>query len=378
MFPELSDASPVSVVFEEKCPLFCGTLGELQLEIISGRGSGGQGAVFEARVAGYSGSNKELEDISKQQDAMQRRVAVKVLLRHSDLLPDRAVKWTPGTWCTAGQRQFGIEVQAARRCAEHDPSGHVLRVHAVGYVNVSVGADPTDIASRPALILEYAAGGSLGDLMAAQGGKLDTDPQQASASLASHKAWLAGKRMLRALRAASKAMVVHRDAKPDNMFLTVPGDVRSAKLGDLGYAMRMYEACDRGSTQVYTPGYEAPEVVENVHHGSELDVWLLGCSLLSMLTGQPPFYHSRCLPPAERAAWRHGGELVRPGSPYCDPQHPDYAQVGRYLTQAERDVLQQMLHVDPRRRPTHRKLYGTPYFMWGPTGSADYPLWELV
>jgi len=197
----------------------------------------------------------------------------------------------------------------------------------------------------------------------AHAGKLDRDPQQVS-----HKAWQVAQRMFRGLWVAPKAMVVHRDCKPDNFFLGKEGTVTSVKLGDFGVALLVQEAGTRGSTLVYTPGYEAPEVVDRLHNGTEMDVWLLGCSLLSMLTGQRPFYHTADLPPEDRKALRHGGELVRPGSPYCDPQHPDYDDVGRHLTQAERDILQKLLQQDPGKRPCWSKVMALPYMMWGPQG----------
>jgi serine/threonine protein kinase len=212
-------------------------------------------------------------------------------------------------------------------------------------------------------IMEYAEGGSVQQQLEAHGGKLDWDPQQAS-----HKAWVVAGRMLEALRVASKAYVVHRDCKPDNMFLSKQGDLSSAKLGDFGTALRVLDADTQGRTLVYTPGYEAPEMVDKLPSSSATDAWLLGCSLLTMLTGQPPFYYASHLPPEERKAWRHGGELVRPGSPYCDPDNPDYDQVGRHLTQPEREVLQKLLQEDSRRRLTLRQAWQSKYFLWGPHG----------
>jgi serine/threonine protein kinase len=324
--------------------------------------------VFEGQVVSYNGSNTQLQVISEHPDSEQRRVAVKVLLRFSDL-PAAAigvVGCTPGNWMVTGKHCFSTEVQAAQRCVQHDYMGHVLRVYAVGYVQVSNAAGGEE--RRPALIMEYAAGGCLREVMVANGGKLDRDPQQAS-----EKAWKVAQRMFKGLWVVSKAMVVHRDCKPDNAFLTKAGDVTSVKLGDFGLALLVYEAGTRGSTLVYTPGYEAPEVVDKARNGTEMDVWLLGCSLLEMLTGKLPFYHAAGLPPEQRKAWRHGGELVRPGSPYCDPTHPDYDQVGRHLTQAERDALQELLQQDPGKRPTYWKVMGMPYMMWGPQGTPPPP-----
>jgi serine/threonine protein kinase len=338
-------------------------MGQLQLRVLSGKGKGGQGAVFEAEVAGYSGSNKALQELNKQSDSVQRRVALKVLLRFSDLSEQAAVGWSAGGWLLAGLRSFSVEVEAAQRCEVRDPSGYVLRVHAIGRVPMFTGQPGGEWQPRPALILEYAAGGTVRDQLEAHGGKLDWDPQQAS-----HKAWVVAKRMLRGLRVASKSQVVHRDCKPENVFLLKQDDLESAKMGDFGYSFLAEEAGSRGTTLVYTPGYEAPEVIGKMSYGTEMDVWMLGCSLLTMLTGQEPFYHAAQLPAKERAALRCGSELVRADSPYCDPNHPDYDQVGRHLTKTERETLQKLLEPDHRYRILLRQVNALPYFIYGPSG----------
>jgi tRNA A-37 threonylcarbamoyl transferase component Bud32 len=86
-----------------------------------------------------------------------------------------------------------------------------------------------------------------------------------------------------------KAALIHRDIKPDNIFLSSDGEV---KLGDLGLAK------SAGQTQgltvtghsMGTPHYISPEQVESTKDVDlRADIYSLGCTLYHMLSGQVPF-----------------------------------------------------------------------------------------
>lgn len=55
-------------------------------------------------------------------------------------------------------------------------------------------------------------------------------------------------------------LIMHRDIKASNIFLTQCGNV---KLGDFGIAKVMENAFDKASTVIGTPYYLSPEVCEN-------------------------------------------------------------------------------------------------------------------
>jgi serine/threonine-protein kinase len=104
--------------------------------------------------------------------------------------------------------------------------------------------------------------------------------------------------ILGALDAAHVAGVVHRDLKPDNIYLvrdpSAPGAVR-VKVLDFGIAKlgadRFGEkAKTQGGTILGTPAYMAPEQCKGTSEvDARADLYALGCIMFELLTGRPPF-----------------------------------------------------------------------------------------
>lgn len=95
----------------------------------------------------------------------------------------------------------------------------------------------------------------------------------------------------RALEAAHHAGVVHRDLKPQNLFLTGEGDL---KLLDFGVAMALADTGDgerkqKGFAVFGTPEYMAPEQVAGETVDARCDIYALGCVLYELVTGTRPF-----------------------------------------------------------------------------------------
>ena len=91
--------------------------------------------------------------------------------------------------------------------------------------------------------------------------------------------------------------MVHRDIKPDNIFLHRTRDGEIVKVVDFGLAKIFDEEAVRGARQpitrgiIGTPAYMAPERLISDQYDGRTDVYSLGVILYQMLTGQPP-YHS--------------------------------------------------------------------------------------
>jgi serine/threonine protein kinase len=94
---------------------------------------------------------------------------------------------------------------------------------------------------------------------------------------------------VRALAVAHAGGIVHRDIKPDNLMLTVKGEL---KLVDLGIAKRVNE--DQGLTQtgqaVGTPLYISPEQIRGVKDiDARADIYSLGATFYQLVTGHAPY-----------------------------------------------------------------------------------------
>ncbi|MRG95763.1 serine/threonine-protein kinase [Polyangium spumosum] len=139
-----------------------------------------------------------------------------------------------------------------------------------------VAYDTSDETS-PLLVMEWLEGEDLGRRLA-------------RGPLTVREAVALGQRIAEALSVAHEAGVVHRDLKPQNVFL-VNGSTSEPRILDFGIAH-----CGEASritqtgTVIGTPSYMAPEQVRS---GSVVkasaDVFSLGCLLFECITGAPPF-----------------------------------------------------------------------------------------
>jgi serine/threonine protein kinase/CheY-like chemotaxis protein len=99
------------------------------------------------------------------------------------------------------------------------------------------------------------------------------------------------------LATAHAAGVIHRDVKPDNVFLHLPRDGEEmVKIVDFGIAKLAGGPSGSPLTvdgqMVGTPQYLAPERFLGKGYDGRSDIYSLGCMMYEMLTGQPPFVPS--------------------------------------------------------------------------------------
>ncbi len=128
---------------------------------------------------------------------------------------------------------------------------------------------------RPWIVMEYVRGRSLTEVVDADG---PLDPRRAAA---------VGLGVLRALRAAHQAGVLHRDVKPGNVLLGEDGRV---VLTDFGIAT---VAGDPGVTRtgvlLGSPAYLSPERLRGRPLGPASDLWSLGATLFTAVEGHAAF-----------------------------------------------------------------------------------------
>lgn len=96
-------------------------------------------------------------------------------------------------------------------------------------------------------------------------------------------AWCA--QILAGLTAAHDAGVFHHDLKPANTQLTTSGVVKILDFGIARYA----SATTKASSVVGTVAYMAPERLQGCVGDARSDLYSLGCMLVELLTGGPPF-----------------------------------------------------------------------------------------
>jgi tetratricopeptide (TPR) repeat protein len=142
------------------------------------------------------------------------------------------------------------------------------------------------IGDRPFLSMEFVAGGSLAERLAAS-------------ALAPADAAGLVETLARAVHAAHQCGLIHRDLKPSNVLLdTDPASPAAAplpKITDFGLAKQV--GADSGLTHtgqiLGTPSYMAPEQASGDRPvGILADVYALGAILYEALAGRPPFLGS--------------------------------------------------------------------------------------
>lgn len=80
--------------------------------------------------------------------------------------------------------------------------------------------------------------------------------------------------------------IIHRDIKPDNVFLLKDNFV---KLGDFGLAKLLLLESEFATTYVGTPYYMSPELLMDKPYTPLSDIWSLGCVMYELCALHPPF-----------------------------------------------------------------------------------------
>jgi serine/threonine-protein kinase len=133
------------------------------------------------------------------------------------------------------------------------------------------------------IAMEYLEGKDLGEVVRAEG------------ALAWARVRDIVMQICRALRAAHEKNIVHRDMKPENIFLVHrEGRPEFVKILDFGIAKVMGldpngPRLTRTGTVFGTPEYMAPEQAEGKEADYRADVYAVGCIAYHLITGRTPF-----------------------------------------------------------------------------------------
>ena len=136
---------------------------------------------------------------------------------------------------------------------------------------------------RPYIAMELLEGEDLGKRLTRSGGRIT--PPEVNFVI---------QQVCRALGRAHQAGVVHRDLKPDNIFVVKDDDRDIVKILDFGVAKSASQTLDGSNTKtgamLGTPYYMSPEQAQGIKSvDSRSDLWSLAVIVFQCLTGRLPF-----------------------------------------------------------------------------------------
>src|SRR5690349_12372109 len=213
-----------------------------RFEILGALGSGGVGDVYRAR-----------------DPQLHREVAIKVLRP---------------TWADDPDRQRRLEQEARTAGSLNHPN--IVAIHDVGAHD-----------GAPFIVTELLEGETLRERMAGR-------------ALPAARAVEFAVQIARGLATGHERGIVHRDIKPDNLFVTRDGQI---KILDFGLAKLIErDSWERATATVTIDGgrapvvgtaiYMSPEQARGLRADPRSDIFSLGAVLYEMLAGVPPFRRS--------------------------------------------------------------------------------------
>lgn len=203
---------------------------------------------------------------------------------------------------------------------------HILHNLDSPYIVKCMGKDGGT--SKCSLFFEYMGGGSISDMMHKFGGALQEKVIR-----------LYTRQILMGLNYLHRNDIVHSDIKCNNILVGASGIV---KLTDFGCAKRKTDCPCKGIGG--TPLWMAPEVLRDGNLDFAADIWSLGCTVIEMATGRPPWDASN--PVATMLRISQGHKL--PGFP------TNFSAEGL-------DFLSKCLDRDPCRRWSSEMLLDHPF-----------------
>jgi len=143
--------------------------------------------------------------------------------------------------------------------------------------------------------------------------------------------------------------VLHRDIKPENLLIDINGRI---KIGDFGWAV--HTPANRRFTLCGTMDYLPPEMIDELPHDHNVDIWALGVLLFEFLTGRPPFDS-----PTQKETYTKIRNI--------DLKFP------HYISEDARDLIRKLLVKEPKKRLHLSQVPEHPFIIKHTTVIAEQP-----
>ncbi|XP_016464976.1 mitogen-activated protein kinase kinase kinase NPK1-like [Nicotiana tabacum] len=188
------------------------------------------------------------------------------------------------------------------------------------------------------ILLEFVPGGSISSLL----GKFGSFPEPVIRTYT--------KQLLLGLDYLHKNGIMHRDIKGANILVDNKGCI---KLADFGASKKVVElATISGAKSMKgTPYWMAPEVIRQTGHSFSADIWSVGCTVIEMTTGKPPWSQQ----------YQEVAALFYIGTTKAHPPIPEHLSV------EAKDFLLKCLQKEPELRLSASELLQHPFV----TGEAQ-------
>eukprot|EP00899_Mesostigma_viride_P002866 jgi/Mesvir1/12580/Mv10329-RA.1 len=210
-----------------------------------------------------------------------------------------------------------------------------------------LGTEKTDTSLN--IFLEFVPGGSIASLLSKFG------------SFTEQVVGMYTRQILEGLEYLHHHRIMHRDIKGANILVDKSGGVKLADFGASKLVHELATISEVAKSIQGTPYWMAPEVIKQTGHGRPADIWSVGCTVIEMATGKPPWSQFQ----SQLSALFHIASSSAP------PDIPDF------LSKDARDFVLQCLQRQPSLRPTASQLLEHPFmrrfaqFSRMPHGNAD-------